>query len=186
MPIHIALLRGINVGGRNRVPMSDLLQMVTDLGFDDARSFLNSGNLLFASDERDGPALAQQLEVATEKRFGFAVSYIVRSAAEWDRIIDRNPFPQEAKSDPSHLLVMCLKDSVGAAKIKALQVAINGPEKVHADGKQLYLTYPAGIGDSKLTNTVIEQKLGVRGTARNWNTVLKLAALAQANDKKKG
>ncbi|HEV3204383.1 MAG TPA: DUF1697 domain-containing protein, partial [Gemmataceae bacterium] len=94
-------------------------------------------------------------------------------------IVARNPFPNEATSDPSHLVVTLLKTTPQTKDLKALQAAIRGPEVIRAKGKQLYAVYPAGIGRSKLTNTLIEQKLGSRGTGRNWNTVLKLAALCR-------
>jgi uncharacterized protein (DUF1697 family) len=82
-----------------------------------------------------------------------------------------------AKDDPSHLMVMVLKSPPGAAELAALKAWIPGRERVEAVGRQLYITYPDGAGDSKLTNTAIERRLGVRGTSRNWNTVTKLAAM---------
>jgi len=178
MPTHIALLRAINVGGRNLVAMSDLRDLLEALGFAGARSLLQSGNLVFQSKRRDGDKLERLLEVETEKRFKISIAYFVRSADEWQALVARNPFPEEAQRDPGHLVVQLLKNAPQAQHLKALQAAIQGPEIVRLDGKQLYVVYPAGIGTSKLTNKLIEQKLGTRGTARNWNTVLKLAELA--------
>jgi uncharacterized protein (DUF1697 family) len=178
MPMHIALLRGINVGGRNMIAMSDLRNFLGALGFVGAKSLLQSGNLVFES-KRTGAALERLLEAETKKRLDVSVDYFVRSAAEWEIIISRNPFPGEALLDPSHLLVMLLKNEPEAADAEALQAALKGPETVRADGKQLYMVYPEGIARSKLTNTLIEKKLKSRGTARNWNTVLKLAALTR-------
>jgi hypothetical protein len=117
------------------------------------------------------------LEGETQKRLGATADYVVRSAEEWESIVARNPFPKAAKDDPSHLVVMCLKGAAQAKDVKALQAAIKGPELVRGDGMQLYITYPASIGTSKLTNVVIERTIGMRGTARNWNTVLKVAEL---------
>jgi uncharacterized protein (DUF1697 family) len=179
MPIHVALLRGINVGGHNMVAMSDLRGLLGELGFSDVTSLLQSGNLVFKSDRQTGPALERLLETETASRLGVSADYIVRSAAEWARIVARNPFTKEAKDDPGHLVVMCLKTAPPAKDIQALQDSIQGPETVRSDGKQLYITYPAGIGRSKLTGALIERKLGSRGTARNWNTVLKLLALCE-------
>lgn len=181
MPAHIALLRAVNVGGRNLVAMSDLRDLLETLGFAGARSLLQSGNLVFDSDRLTGAALESLLEEETEKRLKVSAAYFVRTAEEWQRLVDRNPFPREAEQDPSHLLVMCLKETPTAKNVKLLQATIKGAEIVRADGRQLYLIYPEGIAGSKLTNTVIEQKLSARGTARNWNTVLKLAALAATN-----
>jgi uncharacterized protein (DUF1697 family) len=179
MPIHIALLRGINVGGRNLVSMSDLRDLLQDLGFRGVKSLLQSGNLIFHSDRRTGTALERLLEVESENRLDVSADYFVRTSGEWENVVARNPFPEEAKRDPSHLIVLFLKEAPEMKDVKALQATIRGPEIVRADGKQLYIVYPAGIGDSKLTNAVIEKTLGLRGTGRNWNTVLKLAALTQ-------
>jgi uncharacterized protein (DUF1697 family) len=179
MPIHIALLRGVNVGGRNMVAMADLRDLLGTLGFAEARSLLQSGNLVFQGDRRSGATLERLLEVETEKRLGLSVDYMVRTAKEWQSIVAGNPFPDEAARDPSHLIVLFLKREPPATDVTALQASIRGPESVRALGKQLYIVYPAGIAGSKLTFTQIEKKLGTRGTGRNWNTVLKLAALAQ-------
>ncbi len=124
-----------------------------------------------------GRDLERLLEAETEKRFGFAVDYVVRTAEEWGPVISRNPFPKEAQRDPGHLVVMFFKQTPKAKDVELLRLAIKGAEVVQADGRQLYIVYPDGFGPSKFTNTFIEKKLGLRGTARNWNTVLKLAAM---------
>jgi uncharacterized protein (DUF1697 family) len=121
--------------------------------------------------------LERLLEIETAKRLGVSVDFLVRSAKELQTIIANNPFDGEAKGDPSHLLVVFLKTAPKPAEVSALKAAIQGREIIHADGKQLYAVYPDGIGRSKLTNTLIEKKLATRGTARNWNTILKLAAM---------
>jgi uncharacterized protein (DUF1697 family) len=179
MPIYVALLRGINVGGRNLVAMSDLRDLLDTLGFTNVRSLLQSGNLVFQGDRRASGAIERLLELESEKRLGISVDYHVRTAAELKSIIARNPFPDEAERDPAHVVVLFLKDAPNAENVEALRAAIRGPEIVRADGRHIYLVYPLGIGNSKLTNVLIDKKLGARGTARNWNTVVKLAALAQ-------
>jgi uncharacterized protein (DUF1697 family) len=178
MTTHIALLRGVNVGGKTKVAMADLRAMLADLGFGDPRSLLQSGNLVFRSDKLTGADLERLLEVETEKRLGLKTDFFVRTPEEWKKVIANNPFPDEAESDPSHLVVMFLNQAPAAGDVKALQAAIVGRETVRAAGRQAYIVYPDGIGESKLTITVIEKKLGSRGTGRNWNTVLKLGALA--------
>ena len=115
------------------------------------------------------------------KRLKVQCDYLVRTAQEWRAIIAGNPFPDEAQSDPGHLVVMCLKTAPAKAAVQDLAAAIRGRELIRAVGRELYLVYPAGIGLSKLTGALIERKLNTRGTARNWNTVLKLAALAELN-----
>jgi uncharacterized protein (DUF1697 family) len=180
MAIHAALLRAINVGGRNLVGMSDLREMLTALGFGGVQSLLQSGNLVFDAPKQTGDPLERLLEVETTKRFGVTVDYMVRRADEWKKLVARNPFPAEAESDPGHLVVMFLKTAPRTTDVKALQAAIKGREVVRADGKHLYAVYPDGIGQSKLTNALIEKTLRTRGTGRNWNTVLKLAAILAA------
>jgi uncharacterized protein (DUF1697 family) len=179
MATHITLLRGINVGGHNKVAMADLRKVLESLGFADVKSLLQSGNLVFTSERPADAALEQLLETETARQLGVSADYIIRSAAEWKKIVARNPFPKEAKDDPSHLVVVCFKTQPSAKNVTALEKWTNGPEVIRGDGKQLYITYPAGIGRSKLTGALIEQKLACRGTARNWNTVLKLAALCK-------
>jgi len=177
MANHVALLRGINVGGQKLLAMSDLRDLLAKLGFANVRTLLQSGNVVFQSQGKTTQANEILLEVEIEKRFGHAVTCLVRNDAEWKKIIARNPFSKEAEGDPSHLLVMCLKKEAKNKDVDTLRAAIKGPEIVSASGKQLYIVYPAGIGTSKLTNSLIERKLGTIGTARNWNTVLKLAEL---------
>jgi uncharacterized protein (DUF1697 family) len=174
----IALLRAVNVGGRS-VAMSALRDMLADLGLDNPRTLLQSGNAVFNVPSRTSTArLEAKLEADAQQRFGFDVAFLLRTAAEWKAQIERNPFADTAKRDPAHLLLMMLKAAPTAAAVKALLVAHTGPELIEVDGRSAYLVYPHGIGRSKLTNALVERKLGVTGTARNWNTVLKLAELA--------
>jgi uncharacterized protein (DUF1697 family) len=178
MTVHIALLRAVNVGGRS-VAMAELRTMLADLGYENPRTLLQSGNAVFAFKAKvSGAALESKLEAQAQQRFGIAIPFIVRTATEWDAIIARNPFADAAKRDPSHLLLMALKGAPTAAAVKALCTSYKGPETIHVAGRDAYLIYPDGIGRSKLTNTLIERHLGVAGTGRNWNTVLKLATLA--------
>ncbi|MFI5267588.1 MAG: DUF1697 domain-containing protein, partial [Chloroflexota bacterium] len=112
------------------------------------------------------------------KRLDLRTDFFVRSVDEWAGVIAGNPFLDEAERDPSHLVVLFLKAAPDASAVEALRAAVVGPEVIRAERRQLYITYPEGIGRSKLTNTLIERKLGTRGTGRNWNTVLKLKELA--------
>lgn len=153
--------------------------MVELLGFGAVRSVLQSGNLVLDGGRRGAGAIERMLEAETAKRLGLEVSYFVRGAEELGRVAAANPFVKEAARDPSHLVVVFLKEAVEAKAVKGLQAAIVGPEEVRAAGRELYAWYPAGIGTSKLTNAVIERKLGVRGTARNWNTVMKLVGMVR-------
>lgn len=103
----------------------------------------------------------------------------MRTAAEWRELVAANPFPAEARDDPGHLLAMVLKDAPPVAALAALRGAIVGRERVELAGRTAYLVYPDGVGRSRLTAALVEKKLGTRGTARNWNTVLKLQAALQ-------
>jgi uncharacterized protein (DUF1697 family) len=174
---HIALLRAVNVGGSGKVAMADLRALLANLGFETPQSLLQSGNLVFRS-EPTGAALEALLERETKARLGLATDYIVRTAAEWERIVAANPFAAMARDDPSHLLVMPLKSAPDAVGLEGLRAWITGREAIEAAGRELYIAYPHGIGASKLTGAMIERRLGSRGTARNWNTVTKLATLA--------
>ncbi|HEY5008923.1 MAG TPA: DUF1697 domain-containing protein [Caulobacteraceae bacterium] len=176
MAVHIALLRAVNVGGRS-LKMGDLVAFARDLGLDNPRTLLQSGNLVFDSPERSDAALEKRLEAEAEPRFGYQTDFMVRSAAEWRALVKANPFPKAAHDDPGHLLAMPLKAAPADGALEALRAAIKEPEEVEIVGRDAYLVYPAGIGRSKLTIGIIEKKLGVRGTGRNWNTVLKLAAM---------
>ncbi len=174
MPARIALLRAINLGGKTSVPMTALRAAVQAAGLADVETLLQSGNLVFRSDERDLAALEMLLERAFAERFGFSTDIFVRTAAEWAALIDANPFLEMAERDPGHLVLFSLKAEPSEEGVAALRTAIRGPEFFEARGRHLYVAYPDGIGRSKLTSAVIEKRLGTRGTGRNWNTVLKL------------
>ena len=173
---YAALLRGVNVGGSKKVSMAELRALATRLGLDDPRTLLQSGNLVFGS-RTAARKLESILEAETTKRLGLETRYIVRTADEWQSAIDANPFRNEALRDPSHLLVVFLRDAPAPNAVKAFQAAIVGRETIRAVGRQAYLTYPDGIGNSKATLPMIERALGTSGTGRNWNTVMKINAL---------
>jgi uncharacterized protein (DUF1697 family) len=179
MPTYVGLLRAINLGAHNRIAMSDLRAMLEKLGFDDPKTLLLSGNIVFKCAAGSCAALERMLEAASTKHLKVTTDYFVRSAKDWQAIVSDNPFAKEAKQDPGHLLMMCLREAPTAAQIKALQESITGNEVVKANGRHAYFVYPDGVGRSKLTIQKIEKALGTRGTARNWNTVLKLAELSQ-------
>ena len=181
MTTRIALLRAINVGGRNTVSMAELRDLLAELGFANVQSVLQSGNLVFDSRAGTPTRLESLLEQAAKDRLQLETAFFVRTAKEWAEIVAGNPFPDEAKRDPAHLVVLVLKGAPDREHVTALEEAIVGREVIRAGGRHLYIVYPDGIGRTKLTNALNEQKLGTQGTARNWNTVLKLASLAAAS-----
>ena len=160
------------------VSMSDLRDLMSKLGMEDVRTLLQSGNVIFRSDIRSPAKVEKVLEDGVEKRFGLKTEFFVRTVEEMNEVVAANPFPREAKQDPGHLVVGFLKAAPDSAAVTALQKAIVGREVVRAVGRHSYVVFPDGIGRSKLTSALTEKKLGTRGTGRNWNTVLKLQALA--------
>jgi uncharacterized protein (DUF1697 family) len=184
--MQIALLRAVNVGGQGKVAMEDLRALMKTLGLEDGKTLLQSGNLVFRGGG-SGAALERRLEAEVKKHLGLETDFFVRDATAWTALVEGNPFPNEAREDPGHLVAMFLKAPVADARIATLQAAIVGREVVRgrrgggsAAQREVYISYPDGIGRSRLTNTLIEKKLGTRSTGRNWNTVLKLWALAEA------
>ncbi len=180
MPTYISLLRAINVGGRNPVKMAALRDLHGSLGLAPVQTLIQSGNVVFKAKERNSKRLKQTLEDAIEKAFGHRPEVILRSTGQLRQIIQRNPWPELAKSDPGRLIVMFLSGSPDQAAQQRLDEKHKGPEVIAYSGEELYLHYPAGMGRSKLTNVLIEKQLRTSGTARNWNTVTKLLDMAEA------
>lgn len=175
MNARVGLWRAVNLAGHNKVSMADLRATLTRLGFMNPRTVLQSGNAVFGS-SLTPRVLEATLEAEGRAELSLDTAVLVRTAAEWEAIIDANPFVKEAQGDPSHLLVMCLKGRPKPGVRAVLRQAIKGRERFHLEERQVYIVYPDGIGRSKLTMTIIEKALGVVGTARNWNTVMKVQA----------
>jgi len=179
MTTHVALLRAVNLGPHNPVAMSELREFLGALGLLEARTLLQSGNAVFGAAGLTPAALERRLEAEAVGRLGLTTTFFVRTAKEWRALVAANPFPDEAVRDPGHLLVLCLKAAPTPAAVAALQASIKGREVVRVVGRQAYAVYPDGVGHSRLTIAVIEKALGTRGTGRNWNTVMKLAAATE-------
>lgn len=154
--------------------MAGLKEAFEKLGFQDVRTLLQSGNVVF----RGGKATEVGLERELAKRFGHQVDVVLRTAEELAEVTAKNPYPKEAANAPGLLAVLFLK-SVPASTESFLS-ALTGPEYGQVRGKHAYVFYPEGMGRSRVPNTVLEKKLGVRATARNWNTVQKLAAMTRS------
>ena len=176
---YAALLRGINVGGNKKVPMADLRAMTAKLGFDDPRTLLQSGNLVFSAKSQPMAKLEALLEDATKKHIGVECSYLLRSADEWKAIVAANPFRAQAKSDPSHLAVTFCREAPDVGALKALRAEARGEEDFRVVGRELFVWYPDGMGQSKLAIALGRNRLGTICTARNWNTVLKVGVLLE-------
>jgi uncharacterized protein (DUF1697 family) len=174
------MLRGINVGGHNKIKMDVLRALYESLGLRNVRSHLQSGNVIFESEHSDRFRLAAQIENSIEKVFGFRPKIIFRTCAELKEVIGKNPFSDSQDRDPSRLHVMFLLSDPGNEAKESLQRVNTAPEELHMIGQEIYLYYLNGMGRSKLTSTLIEKKLKIYGTARNWNTVTKLLEVAEA------
>jgi uncharacterized protein (DUF1697 family) len=172
MKTWIALLRGINVGGNNKIAMAELRQVLEAAGCQNVRTLLQSGNAVLSSDIDSAEVLEETLESATHRKFGLNVDFVVLNGSAMKSIVDQNPFPDEAAADPSHLLVHFLKEEQEQRELERFAAKWKDVERLEVGSKVLYIYYPLGVGNSKL-------KIPFRGTARNWNTVLKLVELAR-------
>lgn len=179
MTSHVALLRGVNVGGNKGVPMSELKALAARLSLGNPRTVLQSGNLVFDCDGSSPADLESLLESETLRQLNVRTEYHVRTVSEWDAAVAANPFLKEAAEDPAHLVLMAFKTAPGPRALETLSAAWSGPERLHLKDREAYVVYPEGMGSSRLTQALLDRHLG-RGTARNWNTVLKLAAMARA------
>ena len=179
MPRYVALLRGINVGGRNKVAMADLRQTAADLGYTDVSTYIQSGNLLFAADEDDTSTLAAALQRRITERLGVRPAVVVISAAELARVIAGNPFPDAPNPRLVHAVFRNddLRESGIAAIAAAVQTARASGSRDEAVvvGRTLFLHTPDGFGRSKLAAQLVGPSAS--GTARNWATVTTLMAL---------
>jgi uncharacterized protein (DUF1697 family) len=180
MPVYISLLRGINVGGNKKIQMAELKTLYQSLGFGQAQTLLQSGNVVFTAESPDPDALAARIEAAVEARFGFQSLIILRTPAQLRAVFERHPFTADQLADPGKILVMFLQNAPDAQAVESLRQAHTGPEIIHPGGQELYIYYTDGMGRSKLDNGFIERRLKTTGTGRNWNTVSKLLALADA------
>lgn len=174
----ISMLRGINVGGHNMIKMEALREMYGSLKFADVRSYVQSGNVVFATKEKDLKKIAKRIEDAIEARFACRPDVILRTAEEMRGVIARNPF--QGEREPAKLHVDFLAGAPGKDAVEKIRAIKVGPEELVLDGRELYIYYPNGAGQSKRTGAMLDKALQVRGTARNWNSVRKLLEMAES------
>lgn len=188
MATHVALVRGINIGGKNKVPMAELSEVVTSLGHTGVTTYIQSGNVLFTTAQDDTAKLASALEAAITQAFGVKSSVVVLSRDELIRILDTNPYADEP--NPKFVHVVFLNDELPAGvldRIKAAQsasAAKGSRDTLTAIGAALYLHTPDGFGTSELSQAVFRiigppAKASVAATARNWSTSTKLLSLCE-------
>lgn len=172
----VALLRGVNLGSRNKVAMSDLRKLVEELGYDDVETYLQSGNVLFAAGG-SAASVGRRIETALARDLGVEVQVVLRTKTELRRAVAQNPFAEQQR-DPKKLLVTFLAETPSRAAVRALDPKAHAPDEFHVSGREVYLHCPNGYGRTKISNAYFERELGVVGTNRNWRTVTALAESA--------
>jgi uncharacterized protein (DUF1697 family) len=168
--VHLALMRGINVGGKNMLPMRDLAGMFEDAGCANVRTFIQSGNVIFTATASVSKGLAGVAASKIEERFGYNVPVVLRTAQQLRDVVSNNPFPGAEEI----LHVMFLADRPSPAKIAALDPNRSAPDSFIVRGQEVYLQLPNRVAASKLTNAWFDSQLGTVSTLRNWRTVTKL------------
>jgi uncharacterized protein (DUF1697 family) len=171
MPRLVGLLRAVNVGGKNKLPMGELRALFESLGHSEVSTFIQSGNVIFTADDSVTP---KQLEAAIERRFGFQITVVLRTASELEGVVKANPF---GSADPSHLHVGFMAEKPSAAVVAMLDTERFRPDEFAIHGAELYLHLPNGMARTKLP-AYIDRQLKIPTTVRNWNTVNKLIELS--------
>lgn len=173
MSVHIALLRGINVGGHNALPMKDLAAMFGEAGCSDVRTYIQSGNVVFEAAPTLARRIAGVITASIGDRFGLEVPVVTRSADQLAAIVSANPYAREG-TDEKWLHVAFLADTPSAAGIAALDPQRSPPDEFVVHNAEIYLSCPNGMARTKLTNAYFDTTLGTTSTVRNWRTTLKL------------
>src|ERR1700690_163331 len=171
-----AMLRGINVGGKNKLPMADLVAMFGDAGCTDVQSYIQSGNVTFRATLARAAQAASQVEADIEKRFGYAIPIVLRTGDELLEVRGNNPFLRDgAAADRVH--VMFLADTPDPARVASLDAHRSAPDAFVVRGRDVYLHLPNGVAKTRLTNQYFDSSLKTTSTVRNWNTLLKLVEM---------
>jgi uncharacterized protein (DUF1697 family) len=173
-PTYIALLRGINVGGHKIVKMEKLRNALMMLGFEDVKTYIQSGNVVFKAPSRELENLSTRIEETVLREFGFPVPVIVRTAEELGEVLKENQFCREKGVDASKLYVTFLSRLPERTAVKMLDAIPVAPDRFCCSGREIYLHCPNGLGGTKLSFDAFEKVLSVGATTRNWNTVTRL------------
>lgn len=174
---HIALLRGINVGGKHKLPMKDLLAMFAKAGCADARNYIQSGNVVFRAKSPLAKKIPGVIAAAIRKQFGFEAPVLTRTATELRRIVRDNPYLGRGV-DEKLIGVGFLADLPTKARVASLDPDRSPPDEFEVRGREIYFCFPNGSARSKLTNAYFDSKLSTTTTVRNWRTTLKLVEMA--------
>lgn len=171
--IYIALLRGINVGGNNVIPMKELAALLASIGFENVRTYIQSGNIVFETDSTGEESIRRNISEVIDKRFGVQVPVVLRSAKQLGEVAANNPF-LKAGEDEKSLHVAFLADLPGKPHLAALDPDRSPPDRFKVHGRDVYLHFPNGTARSRLTNDYFDRTLKTTSTIRNWRTVLTL------------
>ena len=174
---YVALLRGVNVGGRNKLLMRELAAMFVEAGCEDVRTYIQSGNVVFRAAPTLADGLSARITTAIAASHGFQIPVVIRTAADLARVIHGNPFLADG-ADPTKLHVGFLAQAPDPAKVARLDPGRSPPDAFVVRGDEVYLHFPAGVARSKLTNGYFDRTLGTVCTIRNWRTVCKLHEMA--------
>ena len=171
MKTYIVLLRGINVSGKNKLPMADLRNLLNDLGFQNVQTYIQSGNIILTSEESK-TAICKKIKDRIAIKFGYNVPVIAKTVSEWKKAINNYPFPTD---NPKIVAFVFLDKKVSETKIEAKDV---NDDEYEIDNNIVYIYCPSTFAKTKLSNNLFERKLNVTATTRNYNTTLKLLTLA--------
>jgi uncharacterized protein (DUF1697 family) len=177
--VYVSMLRGINVGGHKRVKMDQLRQSFEALGFEQVKTYIQSGNVVFKAGNTSTSALSKKIEERILSDFGFPVSVISRTSDEMRDTIENNPFLKQRGIDPERLHVMFLSESPAPAALKKLADLIAVPDLCRGLGREIHFYLPNGVSGSVLMKTPLDRLLAVTTTMRNWRTVNSLYQLCQ-------
>ncbi|MGA9507362.1 MAG: DUF1697 domain-containing protein [Candidatus Sulfotelmatobacter sp.] len=171
MPVYIALLRGINLGGHKKIKMDELRASLAALGFDRVKTYIQSGNVVFKAAKLSDKALSKKIEATILSTFGHSVSVIIRTAEEIKQVIANNPFLKQPDIDQTKLHVMFLRESPAQSALQQLETLVLKPDQFRSLGKELYFYLPNGVAESAVMKKPIDRVLAIPTTMRNWRTV---------------
>ena len=180
MPVLISMLRGVNLGPHNRIKMDTLRALYQSLKFEEPRTYVQSGNVIFRTKEKPTPQLAKKIQTAIERECKCNPDVILRTTEELRKTVAANPFTKRKDVEPGKLLVTFLSGEPGPEVQTTLdELMKKHPEELHLRGRELFIYFPNGAGRSKLPWSQVEKLTKVTGTARNWNSVTNILKIAE-------
>jgi uncharacterized protein (DUF1697 family) len=179
MQTYITFLRGVNMAGHNKIKMTDLFVLYQDLGFNDAETFIQSGNVIFTcSSGMSVRDISLRIETAIHQKYDYDVPVMIRTHEEIKKLIPVNPFLAEENFDPSKMAVIFLHEHPSEAQIQKVIKIDYPPDKFKIIGSEIFIYCPDGFGRTKLYTNFFENKMKIKGTGRNWNTINKILGIA--------